>query len=49
LFATVETIDKTVVEVGHVGVVVSYTGTTGSDLSGESYRHGEMVANGHRG
>ncbi|HET9625495.1 MAG TPA: SPFH domain-containing protein [Kofleriaceae bacterium] len=49
LFATVETIGKTVVEVGHVGVVVSYTGTTGSDLSGESYRHGEMVANGQRG
>jgi uncharacterized membrane protein YqiK len=49
LFATVETIPKTVVEVGHVGVVVSYTGTIGSDLSGEAYRHGELVRNGHRG
>ena len=49
LFATVETIPKTVVEVGHVGVVVSYTGTIGADLSGEEYRHGELVRNGERG
>lgn len=49
LFATVERIDKTVVEVGQVGVVVSYTGATGVDTSGEGYRHGELVANGQRG
>ncbi|MFO0585590.1 MAG: SPFH domain-containing protein [Anaeromyxobacter sp.] len=49
LFATVETIAKTVVEVGHVGVVVSYTGAIGRDLSGEGYRHGEMVHSGERG
>ena len=34
LFATVETIPKTVVEVGNVGVVVSYAGGVGTDLSG---------------
>ena len=49
LFATVEMIPKTVVEVGHVGVVVSYTGAAGADLSGEAYRHGEMVHMGQRG
>jgi len=49
LFATVERIDKTVVEVGQVGVVVSYTGAAGIDTSGEGYRHGELVANGQRG
>jgi uncharacterized membrane protein YqiK len=49
LFATVEQIPKTVVEVGHVGVVVSYTGALGKDLSGEAYRHGELVQNGQRG
>jgi uncharacterized membrane protein YqiK len=49
LFATVETIAKTVVEVGHVGVVVSYTGSVGVDLSGEGYRHGELVQSGERG
>jgi uncharacterized membrane protein YqiK len=49
LFATVETIPKTVIEVGHVGVVVFYTGLAGKDLSGEAYRHGEMVKSGERG
>ncbi len=49
LFATVETISKTVVEVGNVGVVVSYTGALGPDLSGEEYKHGELVATGNRG
>lgn len=49
LFATVELIPKTVVEVGTVGVVVSYTGATGSDLSGQEYKHGELVKRGERG
>jgi len=49
LFATVEPIPKTVVEVGQVGVVVSYTGALGVDTSGEAYRHGELVETGHRG
>ncbi len=34
LFATVEMIPKITVEVGNVGVVVSYTGDVGKDLSG---------------
>jgi uncharacterized membrane protein YqiK len=49
LFATVELIPKTVVEVGTVGVVVSYTGDKGADISGADYRHGELVAKGQRG
>ncbi|HMB24290.1 MAG TPA: hypothetical protein VKP08_15710, partial [Anaerolineales bacterium] len=49
LFATVEMIQKTVIEVGNVGVVVSYTGETGVDLSGVDYRHGELVTRGKRG
>lgn len=48
-FATVETIPKTVVPIGHVGVVVSYYGQTGNDLSGAAFRHGEQVAEGERG
>ena len=35
LFATVEMIPKTIIEVGTVGVVVSYTGEIGADLSGD--------------
>jgi uncharacterized membrane protein YqiK len=49
LFATVEMIPKTVVDVGTVAVVVSYTGTIGEDLSGLDYRHGELVEKSHRG
>jgi uncharacterized membrane protein YqiK len=49
LFATVEMIQKTIIEVGNVGVVVSYTGETGEDLSGKEYRHGELVTRGKRG
>lgn len=49
LFATVETVAKTTVEVGTVGVVVSYTGQTGHDLSGTGYKHGELVSRGERG
>lgn len=49
LFATVEMIAKTIIEVGNVGVVVSYTGETGADLSGKEYRHGELVSRGNRG
>jgi len=49
LFATVEMIPKTIIEIGTVGVVVFYTGETGPDLSGEEYRHGELVERGHRG
>ena len=49
LFATVELVKKTVIDVGTVGVVVSYTGKTGLDMSGEKYRHGELVEPGTRG
>jgi len=49
LFATVECIAKTVVDVGHVGVVISYTGAIGRDVSGDTYRHGELVKPGERG
>ncbi len=49
LFVTVELVAKTVIEVGTVGVVVSYTGRQGADISGDGYRHGELVEPGHRG
>src|SRR5262245_59235805 len=49
LFATVEMIPKTVIEVGNVGVVVSYTGEAGVDLTGDQYKHGELVKRNSRG
>lgn len=49
LFATVEMVAKTIIDVGHVGVVISYTGDSGKDMSGADYRHGELVDRGTRG
>lgn len=48
-FASVQIIPKTVVPIGYVGVVVSYYGRSGRDLSGDAFRHGERVAEGERG
>jgi uncharacterized membrane protein YqiK len=48
-FASVELIPKTVVPIGYVGVVVSYYGSQGKDVTGTGFRHGERVAEGERG
>jgi uncharacterized membrane protein YqiK len=48
-FATVDINPKTVVTIGHVGVVVSYFGKEGSDVSGAEFRHGERVGADERG
>jgi len=49
LFATVELISKVTVPVGYAGVVVSYIGPHGVDISGDDYRHGELATVGNRG
>jgi uncharacterized membrane protein YqiK len=48
-FATVEVHAKTLIPIGYVGVVVSYYGRRGEDLTGESFRYGEQVEHGDRG
>ncbi len=48
-FATVEFIDKTLIDVGFVGVVVSFIGEKGVDSTGDEYKHGELVEKGFRG
>jgi len=48
-FATIEHIPKEVVDIGQVGVVVSYYGKQGNDTSGTLFRHGERVKQGERG
>ncbi len=37
------------VPIGHVGVVISYMGEDGKDLTGESFKHGNIVSKGYRG
>jgi uncharacterized membrane protein YqiK len=48
-FATVESKPKTVIPIGYVGVVVSYYGHIGEDLTGDQFRYGEQVERGRRG
>lgn len=49
MFASVEKIKKTIIEVGEVGVVTWFTGEKGEDISGVDYQHGELVKKGQRG
>lgn len=48
-FATVEIVDLTKVPVSNVGVVVSYVGDEGVDVTGEGFRHGNLVGRGQKG
>jgi uncharacterized membrane protein YqiK len=48
-FATIEIHPKTLIPIGYVGVVVSYYGTAGEDVTGEGFRYGEQVEAGRRG
>jgi len=48
-FATVELRPKTLIPIGFVGVVVSYYGSKGVDVTGAGFRYGEQVESGQRG
>jgi len=48
-FAKVETVRMTEIPIGHVGVVISYVGSDGVDLSGVEFKHGNIVARGSKG
>jgi len=45
----IEEIPMTDVSIGNVGVVISYVGEDGKDLTGESFKHGNIVDKGFRG
>ncbi len=45
----IEEIPMTDVPIGHVGVVISYIGEDGKDLTGDSFKHGNIVSKGFRG
>jgi len=48
-FATVETVDMTEVPIAHAGVVIAYVGEAGRDVTGESFKHGNLVEKGRKG
>jgi uncharacterized membrane protein YqiK len=48
-FATIELVDMTEVPIAHVGVVIAYVGKEGKDVSGDAFRHGNLVNRGDKG
>ena len=48
-FANVEIVDMIEVPIAHVGVVISFVGKEGTDVTGASFKHGNLVAKGEKG
>jgi uncharacterized membrane protein YqiK len=48
-FATVETVDMTEVPIAHVGVVIAFVGREGRDVTGDTFKHGNLVSKGEKG
>ena len=46
---TVEEVKMTEIPIGYVGVVVSYVGEDGADLTGSDFKHGNIVKKGQKG
>lgn len=45
----VEKKEMTSIPIGHVGVVISYVGDEGQDVTGEGFKHGNIVKRGQKG
>ena len=45
----VEKVAMTQIPIGNVGVVISYVGTDGKDVTGEGFKHGNIVNKGEKG
>jgi uncharacterized membrane protein YqiK len=45
----VELVEMTEIPIGYVGVVVSYVGGEHLDVSGDAFKHGDLVEKGHKG
>ena len=48
-FVTVEIVEMTTVPIANVGVVIAYVGKEGQDVTGESFKHGNLVKKGDKG
>ena len=49
LFAVVEEVPMTEVPIAHAGVVIAYVGKPGIDVTGETFKHGNLVGKGEKG
>lgn len=48
-FATVEVQEMTKVAIANVGVVIAYVGDEGIDVTGDAFKHGNLVSKGQKG
>ena len=48
-FATVEVVSMTEVPIAHVGVVIGFVGQEGRDVTGDQFKHGNLVSKGEKG
>jgi uncharacterized membrane protein YqiK len=48
-FATVEIKETTIVPIANVGVVIAYIGREGKDVTGDAFKHGNLVNRGEKG
>jgi uncharacterized membrane protein YqiK len=48
-FVKVESVKMTEIPIGYVGVVISFVGGDGPDISGAEFKHGNIVARGNKG
>lgn len=48
-FATIELKDLTSIPIANVGVIVAYIGKEGKDVTGDAFKHGNLVSRGEKG
>ncbi len=48
-FATIESYPMTQVPIANVGVVIAYVGDEGKDVTGDTFKHGNLVSRGQKG
>jgi uncharacterized membrane protein YqiK len=48
-FVKIEQVPMTEIPIGNVGVVNSYVGLAHADISGDEFKHGDLVEKGHKG
>jgi uncharacterized membrane protein YqiK len=48
-FVTVEVVEMSTVPIANVGVVIAYIGKEGKDVTGDTFKHGNLVSRGEKG
>jgi len=48
-FVTVAIVDMSTVPIANVGVVIAYVGKEGKDVTGDTFKHGNLVSKGEKG